>query len=461
MFFSNSNFSSSATKTFLRPRTLGVFALAIIGIMAFQSYVNAQESTPENATDTDTQTTEQSGEAIRGTLLDQDKEGKRTPVKGVSISVFLGDTKIGEGKSDSEGNWRVSVPSAGTYRMRLDTSTLPTGVTLTDPKQQELPEVEVRENQQKRVIFRLGEVQGSGISRLERFSNLFLAGLRLGAIIALAGVGLTLIFSVTNLVNFAHGELITLGALLAYFFSKSPLGPEWHLLIAVAPSVLLVALFSSLTEMGMWRPLRKKGTSDLSIMIISIGLSLVLRHIWQIIFGASSKPFRQYATQKAFNFLSFTTVPKTFWIIGISVLILVAMGLFLLTTKHGTSLRALADNPTLAKASGINTNNTILMAWIVGSATTALSGILLAATPQQVGYSMGWNLLLSVFAATILGGIGNVYGAMVGGILIGVFTEVSTYWVGGDLKFATALTIMCLVLLFRPQGVLGWKVRTA
>ena len=159
-------------------------------------------------------------ENINGVLTARNDKNERVPISGVRIRIFSEGDLIGQDDSDENGVWAVSVPEPGAYTARLDVSTLPNELDLTNSEQEEL-EVSVREGQQKRIIFQLGEGATSKISRLELLSNLFLAGLRIGAIIAVAGIGLSLIYGVTNLVNFAHGELITMGALLTYFFSTS------------------------------------------------------------------------------------------------------------------------------------------------------------------------------------------------------------------------------------------------
>ena len=363
-----------------QPRLVVVIVLVLIGLTSFQSFVGAQESTSPN---------DSKSASISGTLRDVDKKGNRTPVPNVRITVSIEGNKIGEATSDAEGKWRIEVPRAGIYSVKIETSTLPEGVTLVDSDKKELPSVSVQENQSKVVIFRLGESIDSGSSRLDHISNLFLSGLRLGAVIAMAGVGLSLIFSVTNFVNFAHGEFITLGAMITYLFSTSAAGPSWHLLIAVIPTILVVGGLATGLEFAIWKPLRKKGTNDLSLMIISIGLSLTLRHLYLVIIGTQSRAYKNYSSQETISFLSFTTTPKTLWIIFISVAILLFTGIFLLVSKHGTSLRALSSNPTLAKASGINTNKTILVAWIVGTATTGISGVLLGISHTSfMGYGL-------------------------------------------------------------------------
>ena len=429
-------------------RLVGLLALLWLAFGGgLDSLLSAQTSPPE-------------GESIRGTLTRITKAKDRIPVENVRIIVSLNGQVIEEARSDAEGKWRIEVPGPNTYRVAIDTQSLPDGVNLTNPDREVLDQVTVGSNQQKAVVFPLGEQISSGISRLEQFSNLFLSGLRLGAILALAATGLSLIVSVTKLVNFAHGEIITMAALLAYLFNVSGIGIQWPLLIAIVPAILITIFYASATEIGIWAPLRKRGNSAITIMIISIGLSIAIRYLFLLIFGASTRSFADYGVQETIQFLSFTTTPKTLFIIGTSLLLLFGVGLMLVKTRHGTSIRALSSNPDLAKASGVDTNLAILITWLLGSFITAMSGIFLGIA-QGVDWQMGWQILLLVFASSILGGLGTPFGAMAGGFFVGIFLEISTYWIDTEFKVAMALGIMCVTLLWRPQGILGYKVRIA
>ena len=220
----------------------------------------------------------------------------------------------------------------------------------------------------------------------------------------------------------------------------------------------MVSVASGSIEIGLWSPLRKRGVSDVTMMVISIGLSLALRYFYLIVFEGRTRAFADYSIQKPISFLSFTTSPKNLWILAISIFLLLALTWFLLASKHGTSIRALADNPELAKASGINVDQTILIAWLVGAVTTALSGIFLGIS-QGVEWEMGWQFMLVVFAGVILGGTQNIYGAIIGGFIVGIIVEMSTYWIDNTLKVGVALGIISLTLVFKPQGITGWRTR--
>jgi len=397
------------------------------------------------------------GETIKGTLEVISDEG-REPVGGARITVSQGGEVIGEADSDDAGDWEIAVPGPGDYVVTLDVGSLPEGVALTDPEAFELENVNVRASQNKTVRFNLGPGLTSGVSTWERVSSLFVVGLKLGAVIALGSIGLSLIFGVTGLVNFAHGELLTVGAVLALFFNASTLGPRWHILIAAVPAILIVAAFGGGQERWLWRPLRHRGTGLIAMIVVSIGMSFALRYVALLAIGGLPSPYLQYAVQRNFEFLGITTVPKNIIIIIFTVVVLTITGLFLLRTKLGTAMRAVSDNPNLAESSGIDVERVIWYTWVIGAGLAALGGIMLGIS-EQVSWDMGFRLLLLIFAAVILGGLGTAFGAMVGGFIVGVAVEMSTLWIPPEFKTAVGLGILIVMLLIRPQGILGSKER--
>lgn len=397
------------------------------------------------------------GETIKGTLEKIDGD-LREPVAGVTITVELDGALIGTAESDAEGNWEIPVPGAGTYVVRLDVDTLPEGVALTDPTKFELPTLSVRDGQNKTARFNLGPGLVAGVSTWNRVGSLFVIGLKFGAIIALSSVGLSLIFGVTGLVNFAHGDMVTLGAVLAFFLNASSLGPQWQILIAAVPAVLLVAAFGGLQEIGLWRPLRQRGTSLISLVVVSIGLSFVIRYAILVTISGLPRPYLDYAIQSDIRLLGITTVPKNLVIIAFTVIVLGLVGLFLTRTKLGTAMRAVADNADLAESSGIDVSRVVLVTWVGGSGLAALGGIMFGIS-EQVQWDMGFKLLLLIFSAVILGGLGTAFGAMLGGFVVGVAVEMSTLVIPVEFKTAVALAILIVMLLVRPQGLLGSKER--
>jgi len=398
------------------------------------------------------------GETIKGTLEKIDGD-VHEPVAGVTLTVERDGELIGTAESDAEGNWEIPVPGAGTYAVRLETDTLPEGVALTDPERSELPNLTVRANQNKTARFNLGPGLVTGnVSTLDRLLELLVLGLKLGAIIAMASIGLSLIFGVTGLVNFAHGEMVTMGAVIAYFFHLSLLGPQWPLLIAAIPAILLTAAFGWINETALWRPLRRRRVGLISMLVISIGLSFSVRNGINILFGGEPRTYADFAVQQPIQIFGVQTVPKNIFIIVFSILVLIGVGMFLLYTKTGTAMRAVADNRDLAESSGIDVERVILVTWVVGAGLAGLGGVLEGAS-ETVQWDMGFKLLLLIFAAVVLGGLGTAFGAMVGAFIVGVTVEMSTFWIDASVKNAVALALLVVMLLIRPQGILGTRER--
>ncbi|MEA2010851.1 MAG: branched-chain amino acid ABC transporter permease, partial [Actinomycetota bacterium] len=323
---------------------------------------------------------------------------------------------------------------------------------------QELPNVEVKADQAKKVIFPLGEGTVSTVSTYERVGVLFVAGLKLGAIIALSAVGLSLVFGVTGLVNFAHAEMVTLGAVAAYFFHASTLGPQWPLVVAILPAVLVGAGFGWIQERVLWRPLRVRNTGLVAMMVVSIGLSFAVRNLILIIFGGAPRAYPDFAGQTPIEILGIPMVPKQLITIGVSLLVLAGVGLFLQRSRSGTAMRAVADDADLAESSGINVDRIILITWTLAGGLAALGGVFFGLN-QAIQWDMGFKLLLLIFAAVVLGGLGTAYGAMVGGFIVGITVEMSTLIFPNELKTAVGLVLLIVILLVKPQGLLGKKER--
>ncbi|WP_245690965.1 branched-chain amino acid ABC transporter permease [Sinosporangium album] len=288
-----------------------------------------------------------------------------------------------------------------------------------------------------------------------RVAQLAFEGLSLGLIIALGAVGLSLIFGTTGLTNFAHGELLAIGAFIAFFLNTT-LG--LHLLIAAPLAVLIAAAFGYGQDWLFWGQLRKRKTGLVSMMIISIGVALFLRYLLLFLFGGSSQSYAQYTAQEGIQIGPISATPKSLVIIAIDVVVLVAVGLALVYTRIGKATRAVADNPALAASSGINVDRVIRIVWAGGTAIAALAGILLGLS-QTVNYQMGLQVLLLMFAGVTLGGLGTAFGALVGSLVVGVFIQVSTLWIPPETKNVGALAVLIIVLLFRPQGILGRRER--
>ncbi len=396
-----------------------------------------------------------SGETIQGVLESIDG-GVKTPVEGARVTVLLGEEVVGEGVSGPDGAFVVPVPGAETYSVMIDPSSFPSGVALTDPEKTSLPAVRVRDGQQKTVLFQLGPGRVVEVDLWKRIGELTILGLKLGAIIALSAIGLSLIFGVTGLVNFAHGELVTLGAMLTWYFNATF---GLHLFVAAIPGVAIVALFGGVQERWLWRPLRARKTGNIAMIVIAIGLSLLLRYGAILVpFGGLPRPFRQFVIQTPIEILGLSIIPKNLIIIGATAAILTAVGLMLQKTQIGMAMRAVADNTDLARSSGIDVDKVVLTTWIVGAGLAALGGVFFGVS-EIVEWEMGFKMLLLIFSGVVLGGLGTAYGAMLGGFLIGLAVELSTLVLPVEFKHVVALLALVAMLLFRPQGLLGRKER--
>lgn len=420
---------------------------------------------------------QEEGQALFGTLSGPDDE----PVSGVTITVSSDDETVGEDTSGDDGSWRVEVPEAGDYDVTLEEDTLPEGVALSDPESATLEDVTVQSGDEQIVLFPLaspGEAGDGGDGADEspgatpppdergadgggatgEVLQRLLAGVKFGAIIAITSIGLSLIFGTTGLINFAHGELVVIGAVVAYFFNASGLGPGLHLIPAAVIAVALAVLFGAGLERGLWRPLRIRGTGRIQLFIISIGLSLLLRHIVLWAFGSRPQNYAQYSLQDRVQFGPFASTPRDLIILGLSVVVLVGVGLMLRGTRIGKAMRAVADNRDLAESSGIDVSRVLLVVWMLGSGLAAFGGIMLGLT-ETISWDMGFLLLLLMFAGVILGGLGTAFGAMAGGFLIGIIAQMSTLFSPVELRNAWALGVLIIVLVFRPQGIFGRRER--
>jgi branched-chain amino acid transport system permease protein len=269
-----------------------------------------------------------------------------------------------------------------------------------------------------------------------------------------------LIFGTTGLTNFAHGELVTIGGILTYWLNSGnlprflPDGPQLPFLAAAAIALVICGLVGWANDAGLWAPLRRRGTGLIAAMIVSIGLSILVRYIFLYLFGGSNETYPSYRGQTGLNVGPITLTAKDYISMVIAVVVLMATAWALLRTRIGKATRAVADNPALAAASGIDVDYVIKVVWISGSVLAGLSGVLLGLA-QGVNFQMGFQILLLIFAAVTLGGLGTAFGALVGSLVVGMFISVSTLWIPIELKNVGALGILIVVLLVRPQGILG------
>lgn len=415
----------------------------------------AHAQTDEGTTDT-TDTSVATGTEVRGTLKTTGDDGEEILLEGVELVVTAADgTEIGSTVSDASGNWRLDLPGAGEYRTLLVEDTLPEGVTLRNPDSNPLA-FRVNDGDSRPNLFPMAGGSGDASANNSiRALQLAVDGAKLGLLIAMCAIGLSLIYGTTGLTNFAHGEMVTFGAMTAYLFHVTGVfGWQTSLVVAGVFATLLGGLGGFLFNEGVWRPLRNRGASLISALVVSIGFAILLRYVLLYVFGGRDRFYRDYRIQQRWDFGWFELAPKDVVIIVLSVLVLVGVGSALQFTRIGKAMRAVADNRDLAASSGIDVERVIRWVWVSGSALAALGGVLFAST-EAIGWEMGFRILLLMFAGVTLGGLGTAYGALFGSLIVGVFIQTSTLVIPSDMKNVGALLMLVIVLLVRPQGLLG------
>ena len=285
-------------------------------------------------------------------------------------------------------------------------------------------------------------------------------GLVTGSIIALAAIGLSLVYGILKIVNFAHGDFLTFGAFMGFVVNVTWDAP---IPVAVVFAMTMTALLGLALEFTLWRPLRHKGAGLISLFIVSIGLALVLRHV--IFLAWSARP-RRYDVDvfQVYDLGVIRLSQSQLVVIGVAFSTITLVGLMLARTRLGKSMRALSDNPQLASAAGIDTDRVTAYTWLLGSALAGVGGVLQALVQNSFDPNMGFTLLLPIFAAVLLGGIGSAYGALAAGLFLGIVMEVATWdalagGVRAVYKPAVAFALLIVVLLVRPQGIFG-RART-
>ncbi|WP_298122935.1 branched-chain amino acid ABC transporter permease [uncultured Aurantimicrobium sp.] len=389
-------------------------------------------------------------------------------IKGVGAGVKL--TIDGNGlnvpaETDKDGKWNAAVTVAGLYTITLDEKTLPEGVTL---KGDAVQERDITLGFVKATIFSVDGATGDGADNgpsqaeiaaegfnWDRLAQQIVSGLRLGLLLALASIGLSLIYGTTGLSSFSHAEQVTLGGLLGYTFANV-LGLNIFLTIVIV--VILTGATGYIQDAVIWKPLRKKGLSLTQMIIVTIGLALALQYTFQMFYGASTVRILM-KNPETFTIGPVTLTFESLWAMGLSVIVLILVGLFLLKTRTGRATRAVSDNPSLAAASGIDVDRIIRLVWVIATALAGLSGVMLGLVLNGINWQTGMQLLLLMFAAVTLGGLGTAFGALIGSLIIGMTVELANFVVPGDFKYATALLLLIVILLVRPQGIFGRKER--
>jgi branched-chain amino acid transport system permease protein len=401
---------------------------------------------PAHAADETPSPTDSSSLTIKGKV-----KNEGVGVGGIILQVS-GPSFTGEATTDQEGLWSINVPTKGEYEVQINLDSLPEGVGLRDPETT-VRIADLTLVQTASVLFPLGADTRVETPLVDQIAIRAFAGFNLGLLLAIAAIGISLIFGTTGLSNFAHGEMVTFGALTTWLFYAVL---DLPLILSAVATIFISAGFGWLQDSGLWKPLRGRRLGLNQMMIVSIGFGIFLRYILLILFGGETK-----VISGDFQSIEIGPVITTANSVGsmvISIVTLAAVALFLTRTRIGKATRAVSDNASLAASTGIDVERIIRIVWVLAGALTGLAGILYG-LQFQANWLTGFQILLLLFAATTLGGLGTSLGATVGALIIGFVVELSSLVLPADLKYAASLIILILVLLVRPQGVLGKKQR--
>jgi neutral amino acid transport system permease protein len=427
------------------PRIIGLVLAALLAplaVLAFASPASAETCFAGSA---------EKG-CISGTIRTE-----KDVVPGVDVNVTGPNGFEETATSDDSGKWSITVLEPGEYTAAVDPETLPKGLAITDD--QGSVKVTITDLAQTKAVsfgVRTGSYSAT-TSYSDRIIRSAFSGIRLGLLLALASIGLSLIYGTTGLSNFAHAEQVTMGGMLGYLVVN-----QWgfNVWLGCALVVLVAAGSGYLQDLVIWKPLRRRGLGLVQMMIVTIGLSLALQYVYQYFIASDTvKIIISNPTPHAFGPITYNTLDILSMILSAAVIALV--GYALLRTRVGRATRAVSDNPALASASGIDVDKVIRLVWTVAAGLAGLAGVLYSMVIQHgMRWDSGLQILLLLFAAVTLGGLGTAFGALVGSLVIGLVVELApVFGTPGDLKYASALLILILLLMVRPQGILGRSER--
>ncbi len=295
---------------------------------------------------------------------------------------------------------------------------------------------------------------------MSEFVQLLFNGLVVGSIFGIAALGISLVYSVLRLVNFAAADFLTLGAFTTVFFAAQLKLPFF---LAVVLSMVLGVLISLFLEFVLWRKLRRSGAGILALFLVATGVAFILRQAIALIFGSDSRKF-EIDYLKTYPFLGANLAQAQLIVLFCAAITITGIALFIKKSTIGKDMRAYSDNPSLATVSGIDVDRVIIATWIITGAFGALAGVFQGMVQGHFSNAMGLDLLLIIFAVVVLGTVGDAYGALIGGLVLGVVMELSTWdgFAGGipsTYKPVVAFAVLVAVLLFKPEGIFGAKAR--
>lgn len=416
---------------------------------------------------------------VNGILQDADKK----PIADVTIT--LSGKATAETKTAADGKWAFSVADDGDYTVTIDASVAKehglkaSSATVTIKK--------ASFDKQRGVVRfdQAGDSAGSGTSGSspsssagskkdasattaatqspakeqsnvgKRIWQQLYSGIIFGLMLGLMSVGMNLVYGTTGLQSFSHGEQVTLGGLMAYVGTQMLHMP---LIASAIFAIVIGALTGFIQNEIVWGPLRRRHVGTMQQMIVTIGLSMALQYTFQFFFGGDIKGIVK-SVPDSFQLGPITTDMPTLVSALIAICVIVGVTLFLYKTRLGRATRAVSDNAALAAASGINVDQVVRVVWILSCAMAALSGVLLGVYLNGISWNTGATLILLMFAAVTLGGLGTANGALIGSLVIGIVADMSSLVIPNDMRYASALAILIIVLLVRPQGIFGKQQR--
>lgn len=288
------------------------------------------------------------------------------------------------------------------------------------------------------------------------FVQQIINGIALGSVYALTAIGYSMVYGVLELVNFAHGNIFMAGAFIYYILAVTVGLPWWLAFIATVVITGLIGIFYDATTL---RPLRKAGLPKITGLIATIGVSTVVYNLFFLVLGSETRLYPTFFEGQQLQIGDISVSYIYLIIVAVSAFFLLILTLFIQKTKTGMAMRAVAQNAEAAECMGISTNTVISVTFFIGSALAAISGILSCMSYRSIDISVGTVITIKAFAATILGGVGNLPGAVVGAFVIAIAEVLTAGYISSNLRSISSFIILILVLLFRPNGLMGKSVQ--